>query len=150
MVFVMGRRAASARGRMQARQPVPAIAFPPYRPPMLPVRPFRAAIVAALVALGACTHRAGEVTAPERTRPVALAAMGAETPPVIITERMAIPSVADAVGEYLEVFNPGSVAVDMSGWTIRSFSTESHTIAGSLVVPPCGVAVLVNNGNSAT
>jgi endonuclease G len=113
------------------------------------LRPVRfVPLLAALIALGACSEGASVATAPEpRSRG---ASAQDETPTLVITELMADPSaVLDEVGEYIEVFNPGASAVDMQGWRLISNGTENHTVASSFVVPPCGVAVLVRNGTAA-
>ncbi|HYW31456.1 MAG TPA: DNA/RNA non-specific endonuclease [Gemmatimonas sp.] len=102
-----------------------------------------AALMLTMAVAGACRERAAVSTAPEPA-PTGLADDG--VPRLIITELMADPSaVADDVGEYIEVFNPGVAAVDMQGWRIVSGPTgaENHTIGTSFVVPSCGVALLV-------
>ncbi len=45
---------------------------------------------------------------------------------------------ADADGEWFEVYNAGSVAVDMNGWTIRDAGIDDHVIdnGGPLVINP--------------
>jgi len=77
------------------------------------------------------------------------------TPPhVVITELMPDPSrVADASGEWFEVFNAGAQPVNLMGWRIVSGVTvtpEQHVIGSNVVIAPGGYAVLGNNGNSAT
>jgi DNA/RNA endonuclease G (NUC1)/PKD repeat protein len=78
----------------------------------------------------------------------------ADVPPIVITELMPDPTkVADASGEWFEVFNAGSTPVDLQGWKILSGPgnpSETHTIASSVVVPPQTYVVLGNNSNSAT
>jgi len=70
---------------------------------------------------------------------------------LIVTEIMQNPSaVADASGEWFEVFNPGSADVNMQGWTIRDNDIDSHAIASALIVPAGGYAVLGINSNSGT
>ncbi|MFN2370320.1 MAG: lamin tail domain-containing protein, partial [Candidatus Krumholzibacteriia bacterium] len=64
------------------------------------------------------------------------------------TEIMQNPYVlADADGEWFEVYNAGTVAVDMNGWTIRDVDFDSHVIAagGPLVINPGEYKVLGNN-----
>lgn len=60
------------------------------------------------------------------------------TPTLVITEIMANPSaVDDSVGEYIEVYNPGLAAVDLSGYRIVSrsgSSTEQVTIASGVTL----------------
>ncbi len=64
-------------------------------------------------------------------------------PDIIICEIMKDPAaVTDANGEWFEVFNNGTAAVDLNGWKIKDDGTDSHTIASSVVVPAQGFAVL--------
>lgn len=86
--------------------------------------------------------------------PPTFARGGAGAPLIYITEIMSDPTkVADAAGEWFEVFNAGATPVDMQGWRILSGVTatpETHIIASSVVVPAGGFAVFGNNANSAT
>jgi DNA/RNA endonuclease G (NUC1)/PKD repeat protein len=73
---------------------------------------------------------------------------------LIITEIMPDPAkVSDASGEWFEVYNAGSEAVDLGGLKIVSASglnnSESHTIpaTANVVVDPGEYAVLGNNAN---
>ncbi len=71
----------------------------------------------------------------------------ASTQPLVITELMPDPSaVADAGGEWIEVFNPNNAPVDLNGYRLQSGpgfpATETHTINTSVLVPACGVVVL--------
>ncbi|HEY0038298.1 MAG TPA: lamin tail domain-containing protein, partial [Longimicrobium sp.] len=78
---------------------------------------------------------------------------GSALPPLVITEVMADPSkVADGSGEWFEVYNGGTVPVDLNGWRIKSGPTgsETHTINTSVVVPARGFVVLGNNLNTGT
>lgn len=69
---------------------------------------------------------------------------------LVITEIMQNPAaVWDSLGEWFEVYNPGSKAVDMSGWTIHDDRYNEHVIS-SLVVPAGGYVVIGRNPNSAT
>lgn len=71
---------------------------------------------------------------------------------LIISEFMPNPAVvSDTVGEWFEVFNRGSAAVDINGWTIRDDDTDQHVIdaPGGLTVEPNGFLVLARDGNSA-
>jgi DNA/RNA endonuclease G (NUC1)/PKD repeat protein len=75
------------------------------------------------------------------------------TPLIVITELMPDPTkVADASGEWFEVFNAGASTVDLNGWRITSGPTgsEQHMITGSLPIAPGGYLVFGNNANSAT
>ena len=65
---------------------------------------------------------------------------------VIINEVMPDPgAVADDNGEWFELHNTGSSAVDVSGWSIVSNNDAAHTISGSLSIPAGGYAVFVRN-----
>lgn len=84
---------------------------------------------------------------PTPTEPGPRPAVTAGTPAVLINEVMADPSAAsDENGEWIEVHNAGSSAVDLRGWTIRSNNDAAHTIATSVPVPAGGYVVLARNG----
>ncbi len=73
------------------------------------------------------------------------------TPLVVINEIMQNPdAVTDANGEWLELYNAGASSVDIGGWTLRDDGSDSHVIAGSLVIPAGGYAVLGRNGDPGT
>lgn len=68
---------------------------------------------------------------------------------LMVTEIMQNPSaVLDAAGEWFEVYNPTASPVNMNGWTIKDDGTDIHVIAGSLIVPAGGFAVLGVNSSS--
>ncbi len=72
---------------------------------------------------------------------------------MVIHEIMQNPSaVADADGEWFELFNPGGDAVDIDGWTIQDNDSDSHVIdnGGPLVVAAGGYVVLAASADSAT
>jgi len=72
---------------------------------------------------------------------------------VVINEIMQNPSaVADANGEWFELFNAGSSGVDINGWTIQDNGFDTHLInnGGPLVIPAGGYLVLGNNADSGT
>ncbi|HEU4452941.1 MAG TPA: DNA/RNA non-specific endonuclease [Longimicrobium sp.] len=76
-------------------------------------------------------------------------------PLLVINEIMANPNVvADASGEWFEIYNAGLNAVDLNGWVIRSgggsVDLAGHTINTSVVVPGRGYAVIAAVSNSAT
>ncbi|MBN2173927.1 MAG: lamin tail domain-containing protein [Bacteroidales bacterium] len=72
-------------------------------------------------------------------------------PQIIITEVMQNPdSVSDSSGEWFEVYNNSSSAVNMAGWIMKDLGSNSHTIAGPLTVPAFGFAVLGNNADPGT
>jgi DNA/RNA endonuclease G (NUC1) len=101
--------------------------------------------------LSACT--ADNPLAPTETPTPGLSFVEGSAPQVLITEIMADPTkVADAQGEWFEVFNAGADPVDLNGWRIVSGPTgsETHVIASSILVPSGGFAVIGNNTNSGT
>jgi DNA/RNA endonuclease G (NUC1) len=64
---------------------------------------------------------------------------------IVIDELMASPHQAvggASWGEWFEVYNYGSEAVDLKGWTIISQGQPNHVISSSVVVPAGGFAVL--------
>jgi phosphatidylserine/phosphatidylglycerophosphate/cardiolipin synthase-like enzyme len=69
---------------------------------------------------------------------------------LIINEIMYDPkAVGDSVGEYLELYNPGSAAVDLMGWTLRDEGNNSHVIGTNVSVPAGGYAVLARSASEA-
>ena len=70
-------------------------------------------------------------------------------PVLVINEVMQNSSaVGDSDGEWFEVFNPTGADIDMNGWTIQDNDSDSHVIAGSVIVPAGGYAVLCTNADS--
>ena len=68
---------------------------------------------------------------------------------IYITEIMANPdAVADADGEWFELYNGGPNPVDLQGWTISDADIDTHVIAVPLTVNPGQYVVLGINGNS--
>ena len=72
---------------------------------------------------------------------------------IIVTEIIQNPSaVGDSAGEWFELHNAGSSAVDINGWKIKddSSTSEMHTInkQGGLSIPAGGYIVLALNGDS--
>ena len=63
---------------------------------------------------------------------------------VVINELMGAPLAAESEswGEWFEVHNYGTEAVNLGGWKVRSGGEAEHTIAGSVIVAPGGYAVL--------
>jgi hypothetical protein len=53
-------------------------------------------------------------------------------------------------GEWFEVRNASPAAIDIGGWVIDFGGGSTHTIAGSLVIPPRGLIVLGQSTNAAT
>jgi len=69
---------------------------------------------------------------------------------ILITEFMANPAkVSDTNGEWLELFNPGNVKVNINGWTLKDKGVDSQKIAhkGPLYVPAKGFLVLGRSTN---
>ena len=73
-------------------------------------------------------------------------------PPIVITEVMADPSkVADASGEWFELYNGGATDVNLRGFVLGSNNAnETQAINADLIVPAQGYVVLGINDNSAT
>ncbi len=70
---------------------------------------------------------------------------------LVITEIMNNPqAVADADGEWFEVTNISLVPLDLDGMVIRDNGTDSHVVAGPLVVQPSASLVFGINGDVAT
>ena len=64
---------------------------------------------------------------------------------VVLTELLPDPKrVSDRTGEYVELFNPGEVAVPLNGWRITDLQRDSHVITseGTISVPAHGFLVL--------
>jgi DNA/RNA endonuclease G (NUC1) len=100
--------------------------------------------------LASCTD---QPTGPSAVPGDAAADVAGTTNAVVITEIMADPNkVLDTAGEWFEVYNAGSEAVNLKGWQITSGPTgsEKHTIATDVVVASHAYAVLGNNTNSGT
>jgi predicted extracellular nuclease len=74
-------------------------------------------------------------------------------PVVVINEIIQNPSsVSDSAGEWFEVYNPGTAAVDIDGWVISDNGSDTHTITngGPLDIPAGGYLVLGINDDSGT
>jgi hypothetical protein len=60
-----------------------------------------------------------------------------------VSELMINPFMAlDSDGEWLELHNTGSTAVDLNGWTLKDSGVDKHVINASVVVPAGGYVVL--------
>jgi len=71
--------------------------------------------------------------------------------PVIVTEFLPDPlAVADTAGEWLELYNPNPVAVDLKGWKLSDLGTNRHTITRTVTIPAGGFVVLGNNADPLT
>ena len=65
---------------------------------------------------------------------------------VVVSEYLANPTVvSDVAGEWIEVFNPGSVSIDLGGFELHDDGTDTHVIAGPLIVSPGSQVVLARN-----
>ncbi len=74
-------------------------------------------------------------------------------PDIVINEIMQNPNaVADSDGEWFELYNNDSQAVDINGWTIKDDGSDSHLIdnGGPLTIDPGDYLVLGINGDQAT
>ncbi|MGQ0814848.1 MAG: lamin tail domain-containing protein [Gemmatimonadota bacterium] len=102
-------------------------------------------VITALALYAGCTERSPTPLEPTPL-PQALVTGG---PIIVINEIMANPSIAaDTDGEWFEVHNRGTSAVDLQGWSIASNNDTPHTISGSLSVPAGGYVVLGRNGDT--
>lgn len=78
---------------------------------------------------------------------IAIEVDGASTPHVIFSELMKNPEVlADADGEWLELYNAGSVAIDLGGCTLARDAQEL-TLEGALALEP-GAYLTLSNGEA--
>ena len=68
-----------------------------------------------------------------------------------ITELMINPKkVSDEQGEYVELYNGSSSAIDLSGYSLSDGVNNTHVISKSVVVPPQDYVVLARSGNLKT
>jgi uncharacterized protein len=68
---------------------------------------------------------------------------------MIITEIMYNPTkVNHSRGEWFELYNNGTQAVNLKSWTVRDDKTDSFLIRAELIVQPKQYIVLANNGNA--
>jgi DNA/RNA endonuclease G (NUC1) len=71
--------------------------------------------------------------------------------PLVINEIMPNPAgVTDELGEWFEIYNTGTAAIDLQNYRIASNNDAVHVINTSVVVPAGGYVVLARNGNTAT
>ncbi|HEX6909766.1 MAG TPA: lamin tail domain-containing protein, partial [Longimicrobium sp.] len=69
---------------------------------------------------------------------------------LVINEIMPNPAgVSDDVGEWFEIHNAGTAAVDLQDYVIASNNDAAHVINTSVVVPAGGYVVLARNGDPA-
>jgi DNA/RNA endonuclease G (NUC1)/PKD repeat protein len=100
--------------------------------------------------LVACSDTGIEPVAPPTARFDVTSSTG-----LVITEVMPDPSkVVDTAGEWFEVYNGGSAAINLQGYRIVSASgltnSESHTIASAVVVAAGDYVVFGTNANTST
>lgn len=70
---------------------------------------------------------------------------------LVINELMADPNaVTDANGEWFELYNPGSAAINIQNYTVSSGNDAGFTIASSISVPSHGYVVLARIAASGT
>lgn len=70
---------------------------------------------------------------------------------VVINEIMQNPSaVNDNQGEWFELYNAGSQAVDLDGWTIKDDGSNTFTISGTTSITAGGYLVFGINGTTST
>lgn len=95
-----------------------------------------------------------ETTLPEpmpTSTPFAVAPERLTPPRLLITEFLADPkAVKDEDGEWLELYNADTVAVNLNGWTLADLDSDRHTIAQDLFIQPGQYLVLARNGDAAT
>lgn len=90
-------------------------------------------------------------TATETPTPTAPPLQSLATPPphLLITEFLADPkSVGDEQGEWLELYNADSVAVNLRNWVLADLDNDRHVIATDLWIQPGQYLVLARNGDS--
>lgn len=63
--------------------------------------------------------------------------------PIVINEVMINPAaVPDSAGEYVELLNSGSIALDVGGWVLRDDGTNSFALPGGTTIPAGGHLVV--------
>lgn len=73
------------------------------------------------------------------------------TDKIVITEIMQNPAkVWDSLGEWFELHNAGSEAVDLAGWLVTDELSNHHRIEHSLVIPAGAYVVIGRNPDPAT
>jgi len=94
-------------------------------------------------------HRSNRVVLPPHTG-VAAGRAGAR---LVITELQKDPTVVpDGLGEWIEVTNPGTIAVDIEGWVLADHGSDQTVLDNhglGIVVPAGGVVVLGRESNPA-
>ncbi|MBX3010617.1 MAG: lamin tail domain-containing protein [Caldilineaceae bacterium] len=78
-----------------------------------------------------------------------VAALSTPLPRVLITEFLADPkAVADEQGEWLELYNADTVAVNLAGWRIADLGSDQHTVASPVWLQPGQYVVLARQGET--
>ena len=120
------------------------------------VRNARPTLSAVVIAPGA-TYASASLSNAVRLGPIddrGAQGTGNATPEVVITEIMKDPAqVSDAAGEWIELYNPGPLAVDIEGWVLSDLGSDSVALSNGgagMPVPAGGFAVLSKNGDVAT
>ncbi|HEU0012885.1 MAG TPA: lamin tail domain-containing protein [Longimicrobium sp.] len=114
----------------------------------------RARVRTAVVSLStlllvSCAENAAVPTGPGVEGPALV--VSSQAGKIVINEVMADPAaVADADGEWLELHNRGTSAVNLQGWSLAGNNDAPHTIASSVSIPAGGYVVLARSGSSAT
>src|SRR4051794_9744890 len=115
---------------------------------------FRRALRTAALGLALVACNADRVLAPSSARPApeaARRAVSAAAPgSLLITEFLPDPNGTDTFGEWFELYNTGTADVDLAGYTIGSFATESHVVSRSVIVPAGQCIVIGNNADTTT
>lgn len=82
--------------------------------------------------------------------PSALQPLATPPPHLLITEFLADPkAVKDEEGEWLELYNADTVAVNLLGWTVADLDNDRHTLALELWIQPGQYLVLARNSDTA-
>jgi hypothetical protein len=92
--------------------------------------------------LASAPFGAGDLGTPGEPNPFCEEVVGE----VILTEVLADPvNMSDADGEWLEVYNPGDVGIDLSGWRLEGQDGEVAFLPPGLVVAPGDYLVLARS-----
>lgn len=87
----------------------------------------------------------------EPSTPTALPLQSLATPPphLLITEFLADPkAVGDEQGEWLELYNADTMAVNLREWVLADLDNDRHVIASDLLIQPGQYLVLARTGDS--
>ncbi|HYH81692.1 MAG TPA: lamin tail domain-containing protein [Longimicrobium sp.] len=115
---------------------------------MVRLRLHPAAALLAVVVTSACSDL---VTLPPLSPVAPSFTLSSYSGQIVINEVMVDPAVvADTDGEWIEIHNRGTSAVNIQGWTLNSNNDSPQTIGSSVSVPAGGYVVLARNGNGAT